>query len=145
MNRLRLLLPEGFRFYHEMDIRWTDLNYGGHVGNDRILALLQEARQAFLAQAQYQELNLEGWSLIQADAQVEYKKEIKALDRIRIGVKATDPDRLGFDLWYKVEICSSEGAPQLAVKAKTGMMGFDYAAGKKASLPAHLVETLMRL
>lgn len=144
MNRLHLVLPEGFRFYHEMRVRWTDLNYGGHVGNDRILSFLQEARQAFLAEKNFQELDLEGFALIQADAQVEYKKELKANDLLRIAVLATDADRLGFDLWYKIEIVAPTGAPQLAVKAKTSMVGFDYQNGKKASLPQHILEALLQ-
>jgi acyl-CoA thioester hydrolase len=145
MNRLRLHLPEGFQFYHDITVRWTDLNYGGHVGNDRILAFLQEARQAFLAQKNYTELNLAGWALIQADAQVEYKRELKAQDQIRIWVKATDGDRLGFDLWYKIECLTNVEAPAIAVKAKTGMMGFDYSSSKKASLPEALLQELLLL
>ena len=57
-----------------MEIRVTDLNYGGHVGNDTILSLLQEARQQFLQSKGYAELEVESYGLIMADAMIEYKR-----------------------------------------------------------------------
>ena len=44
MARIKLTLPERFPFTTTIPIRITDLNYGGHVGNDTVLALLHEAR-----------------------------------------------------------------------------------------------------
>ena len=41
MNRVSLHLPENFSFSTEIPIRITDVNYGGHVGNDSILSILQ--------------------------------------------------------------------------------------------------------
>ena len=71
MNRIKLSLPELFSFSINMQIRVTDLNYGGHVGNDTVLSLLQEARQQFLASKGFKELDIEGFVLIMADAVVE--------------------------------------------------------------------------
>lgn len=134
MNRIKLTLPELFSFSTELSIRITDLNYGGHVGNDAFLSLIHEARMQFLQSFGYTEMSFAGVGLIMADVAVEYKKELTHLNRIRIWVAATDPDKLGFDLYYKLELLTSEG-PVLAGKAKTGMMCYDYAMGKKASIP----------
>lgn len=60
MSSLKSQLPSQFSFHCDIALRITDLNYGGHVGNDRIMALLQEARVQFLAQKGYSELELEG-------------------------------------------------------------------------------------
>lgn len=134
MNRIKITLPNEFSFVTTIKIRITDLNYGGHVGNDRILALLQEARQEYLLAFGYGELDFEGFGLIMADVAIEYKSELKYGQTIAISVKAADFDKLGFDLFYKMEIVSQ---PEniLAAKAKTGIICYDYTTQKKTAIP----------
>ncbi len=139
MNRIKLSLPELFSFSINMQIRVTDLNYGGHVGNDTVLSLLQEARQQFLASKGFKELDIEGFGLIMADAVVEYKKEMLYGNQIRIWVIATDFDKMGFDIFYKIELLSDNNSV-IAVKAKTGMMLYDYTLNKKASLTDEIIQ-----
>ena len=134
MNRIKINLPKEFSFVTSIKIRITDLNYGAHVGNDRILALLQEARQEYLMQFGYGELDFEGLGLIMADVAIEYKAEIKYGQTIAIAVQAADFDKLGFDLFYKMEIIG-ETENILAAKAKTGMVCYDYQTKKKTNIP----------
>ncbi|PJE45475.1 MAG: thioesterase [Sediminibacterium sp.] len=141
MNRIKINLPNQFNFSIQMDIRVTDLNYGGHVGNDAILSLLQEARQQFLQSKGYAELEVESYGLIMADAMIEYKKELNHRDKIKIAVTAADFDKLGFDLYYQVLIINN-GEEVLAVRAKTGMMLYDYDAKKKVSLTDEIISKL---
>ena len=141
MNRIKINLPQHFSFSTHLQIRVTDLNYGGHVGNDTVLSLLQEARQQFLQSRGYAELQVEGYGLIMADAMVEYKKEMNHLDQIKIEIVATDFDKMGFDLYYKVTI-QNNGEEILAVRAKTGMMLFDYQIGKKVSMTDKIMAVL---
>src|SRR5262249_24955768 len=117
-----------------LTIRITDLNYGAHVGNDTFLSLIQEARQQFLMQYDYKELDVGGCGLILADAAVEYKKELNYGDKIKISVAASGFDKYGFDLLYKVELLTASG-PVLAGKAKTGMFCYDYEKKKLVGLP----------
>ena len=49
MERIKINLPETFTFSTIIKIRITDINYGGHVGNDSFLSLVHEARLQFLA------------------------------------------------------------------------------------------------
>lgn len=141
MNRIKVSLPENFSFSTELSIRITDLNYGGHVGNDVFLSLIHEARQQFLLQFGYKELSFAGFGLIMADVALEYKKELNHSDRIRISVAATDFDKLGFDLFYKMELLTPEG-PILAARAKTGMICYDYTTKKKVSIPEEALQKL---
>jgi len=134
MNRIKINLPNQFSFTTTLKIRITDLNYGGHVGNDRFLALLQEARQEYLLQFGYGELDFEGLGLIMADVAIEYKLELTYGQTISISVQAADFDKLGFDLFYKMEIIH-ESENILAAKAKTGMICFDYNSKKKTAIP----------
>jgi len=142
MNRIKLTLPEQFPFTTELVIRITDLNYGGHVGNDVFLALIHEARQQYLLSLGYKELSFAGVGLIMADVALEYKKELTHTDRVRISVAAADLDKLGFDLFYKMELATANGWV-LAAKAKTGMICYDYAAAKKVSIPEEAIAKLI--
>jgi acyl-CoA thioester hydrolase len=141
MERIKLVLPEVFIFSTEMKIRVTDLNYGGHVGNDRFLALLQEARMEFLAFYGYSELNVEGVGLIMRDAAIEFKKELHYNQTIQIDVAITGIDAMGFDLFYKIHI-KNNNELTLAATAKTGMLCYNYQEKKLAPVPAKFVEKM---
>ena len=135
-------MPDAFLFSTIISIRITDLNYGGHVGNDSFLSLVHEAREQFLRHLGYTELNVEGAGLIMADSAIEYKTELSYGDTIKISVAASGFDRLGFDLHYLLEVKSEDGW-LIAGKVKTGMLCFDYAQKKKVSVPAKAIEKLM--
>lgn len=141
MNRAKLILPEHFPFSTTISIRITDLNYGGHVGNDSFLSLLQEARQQFLLSHGYKELSIEGIGLIMADAVLEFKKELNHGDIVKISVAATDFDKLGFDLYYLMEVADGDNLV-VAGKAKTGMMCYDYSLKKRMPVPEMVIKKL---
>ena len=134
MERIKVNLPENFHFSTIIKIRITDLNYGGHVGNDSFLSLIHEARQQFLNHFGYSELKIENVSLIMADASIEFKKELNYGNEIKISVTASGFDKLGFDLFYKIEIINNENFI-LAGKAKTGMLCYDYQNKKLMPVP----------
>ena len=134
MNRIKIDLPAIFSFSTKIRIRITDLNYGGHVGNDTFLSLIHEARQQYLKFHGYEELKFEGVGLIMADAALEFKAELNYGDEVEVFVTATDFTSRGFDLYYKIEIINP-GKNILAAKAKTGMLCYDYDAKKVVTLP----------
>ena len=76
MARLKIKLPTVFLFHADIPIRITDVNYGGHVGNDTLLSIIHEARVQFLKHHGYKEMNLEGLGLIMSDVMIEFKKEL---------------------------------------------------------------------
>jgi acyl-CoA thioester hydrolase len=143
MNRVKIELPAHFNFSTRITIRVTDLNYGGHVGNDSFLALIQEARQQFLRSHGYEELSIAGFGLIMADVAIEFRKELNYGDVVKISVTADSFDKLGFDLFYLLETVSGEQTV-LAGKAKTGMICFDYVAKKKVALPLEVINELQK-
>ena len=141
MNRIKIDLPENFHFYTTLIIRVTDLNYGGHVGNDSFLSLIQEARQQFLRSHGYEELSIAGFGLIMVDVAIEFKRELNYGDKVTISVAADGFDKLGFDIFYKLEM--NNGKEILLVgKAKTGMLCFDYEQKKKVSVPDEVIKKL---
>ena len=132
MARIKIELPSTFRFSTIIPIRITDLNYGGHVGNDAVLSLLHEARMKFLQHHQYAEMDFEGVGLIMSDAGIEFKSELFYGDELKVYVAASDFARISFDLYYKMVKGSEE---TLVVLAKTGMICYNYQQRKVVSVP----------
>ena len=125
MPRIKLTLPEKFRFTTTIPIRITDINYGGHVGNDSILSLLHEARMQFLKSFNYTELEFAGTGLIMSDVAIEFKGEAFYGDVLNAEVTATDFSRVGFDLYYRLTKIF-DGKETIVALAKTGMVCYDY-------------------
>jgi acyl-CoA thioester hydrolase len=138
MARIKIVVPAHFSFSTAIPVRITDINYGGHLGNDALLSLLHEARLRFLQHHGYSELDLATKGLILADAAIEYKGESFHGDVLTIFVAADDFNKYGFDLVYKV--LNQHG--KAVALAKTGMVCFDYKARRIAALP---VEAAARL
>lgn len=132
MPRIKLQPLAAYPFAYEIAVRTTDLNYGGHLGNDRLLALLHEARVAFLATHGWTELDCGGVALIMGDAVVHFLGEAYAGDRLRVEVAAGEPTRAGFRLYYRATR-PADGAP--IALAETGLVCYDYATKRMVLLP----------
>ena len=144
MAKVQVELPEHFNFTTEIPIRISDINYGGHVGNDAILTLAHEARVRFFTKAGYDELNLEGIGTIITDAAIEYKGEMFYGETVIISIKAMNFSKIGFELYYKMEKESDKGRV-LVAKIKTGILGYDYSKKKIASIPETVIVKISAL
>src|SRR5450755_2273025 len=100
MPRIKIDLPENFCFSTSLVVRITDLNYGAHVGNDKVLSFLHEARVLFLQSLGYKERNIEGVGMIMADATPIFKNEMYYGDELVISIQSVHCRRVGFDLVY---------------------------------------------
>jgi acyl-CoA thioester hydrolase len=137
MPRIRIELPEYFSFTTAIAVRITDLNYGGHVGNDSILSLIHEARVLFLKHHGYTEVDMAGTALIMGDVAIEFKSELFYGDTLRASVTAGEFSRVGFALFYKLEKeVSGEMIP--VAFARTGMVCYNYEAKKVVSVPGEI-------
>ena len=135
MSRVKLELPGDFSFQCMIPVRITDLNYGGHAGNDTILSLIHEARMQFLQHLGYTEMDMEGKGMIMADAALEFKSELFYPETIRVSVTAGDCSRIGFSLYYKLERTASVAErPLLIAVARTAMICYDYDRKRIVSL-----------
>ncbi|MFA7369888.1 MAG: thioesterase family protein [Kiritimatiellales bacterium] len=139
MIRVKLEMPSVYSFRTELAVRITDINYGGHLGNSNVLALIHEARIGFLKSYGYSEINVEGYGTIMLDSVVIYKAQAFAGDVLQIEVAAGEFSRLGCDIFYR--ITNKESGAEVAL-AKTGIAVFDYASQKRISPPEAFVKTL---
>ena len=141
MARIQIDVPEKFLFTTELTIRASDLNYGNHVGHDRVLTLMQEALVEFYRTLGFKnELNFEGdVGQVIADVAVQYKSESFLADRWIIKLGVSDFSKYGFDMFYLVE---NKVTGKEVARGKTGIVCFDYKTRKVASIPAVLLKGL---
>ena len=123
MARIKLELPANFPFSTELRVRITEVNYGGHMGNDALLGLLHEARVQFLAHYGLSELDIGGVGIIVADSVIVYKSEAFPAETLVIAVAVTDLNPYGCDFVYLV---TEKMSGREVAQAKTGIVFFDY-------------------
>lgn len=132
MARIKLTLPETFHFSTEIPVRISDVNYGGHVGNDSILTIIHEARVQFFNKYGYTELDIEGLGTVLADATIQYKSQIFYGDILQVQIAVSEFTRYGCTLNYRL---ISKKSGKEAARAKTTVSFFDYKENKVASVP----------
>lgn len=142
MPKTKLELPEHFTFTTEMPIRITDLNYGGHVGNDSILSILHEVRMQFLRHHEYSEMDLAGPGIIMADVAIEFRNEVFYGETLKASVAAAEFSRVGFEIYYKLEKQAGEKWVTVAL-ARTGMVCYNYSLKKIVSVPKEVCTRLL--
>ena len=123
MARVKLSLPSDFTFSTEVEVRINDINYGGHVSNDKILAFIHEARVRYLKHHGFTELNVEGRGIIMVDTVILYKSESFHGDLLQIEVTVDDFHKYGCDFYYKL---TNKPSGTEVARAKTGIVFFDY-------------------
>ena len=137
MPRIKIELPKKFIFKTEIQIRITDINYGGHLGNDSLLSIVHEARVRFLKHLGYSESNVEGVGIIMIDSAIQYKSEGFYGEELAIEVSVNDFSSIGCDFVYR--LTNKEKSKEIAV-AKTGIVFFDYGKRKTVKVPSEFVE-----
>ena len=132
MARLRIDLPASFPFTTEIAVRISDINYGGHLGNDAVLSIIHEARVRFLKHHGYAEHNIEGSGILMSDAAVLYKAEGFYGDVLTVDVAVGDIENVRCDFYYR--LTKKENGREIA-RAKTGIVFYDYASRKTVGVP----------
>ena len=137
MARVKLDLPDVFDFRVDLDVRVSDINYGNHLGNDRMVTLLHEARLRYLRHFDFGEFNIGGFGLMVTDLVVTFKAESFVGDMLTFEVAVTDFNKYGCDFIYRV---SNADQDKMVAEAKTGIVFFDYDERKLAKVPPVFVQ-----
>ncbi|MEE4379973.1 MAG: thioesterase family protein [Candidatus Competibacteraceae bacterium] len=135
MARLQLDLPESFAFATEIPLRVTDMNYAGHLGNDTLVSLLQEARSRFMASRGLDPAGMDvfGAGLVIGDSAVIYKSEAFYGETLIFEATAADFNPYGCDFVYRI---SEKTSQREVARAKTGLVFFDYQARRVCHVPS---------
>jgi acyl-CoA thioester hydrolase len=134
MARIKIELPGTFQFTTLIPVRITDLNYGGHVGNDTVLSIIHEARMQFLQYYGYTEMNFCGTAMIMSDVGIEFKNELFYGDKVKASVAIAEISKVSFAFYYKLEKEINDRVVVTAI-ARTGMVCYNYEAKKIAPVP----------
>lgn len=132
--KLKIDLPERMIFTTHLEVRGSDINYGGHLGNDSVLTLLQEARIHFYrANGFRDEAAIEGSvGQIIAEFAVQYKAESFMGDQLTVRIGVAEIHKYGFDMVY--QIINRINGKEIA-RARSANLCFDYTKRKIATIP----------
>lgn len=139
MSKWNLHFHEPVHFTCALTIRVTDLNYGNHLGNDRIVGLMHESRMQFLQSFGYTEMDLAGVGLILRDLGVVLKKEMFYGDRLQFELSVHNWTATGFTIDYRVSRLDA-GEKVITALAHTTMVCFDYAERKPVRIPESVLQ-----
>lgn len=142
MARIKIDRPDKFPFTTNIPIRITDINYGGHVGNDTILSIIHEARARFFDHLGYTELKFAGVGTIMSDVAIEYKNQVYYGEEIISSIAIGEISKVGFDLFYKLEKKLQDGKLIPVALAKTWIVCYDYDLKKVVAIPEKAISML---
>jgi acyl-CoA thioesterase FadM len=132
MPRVTLEEQPGYAFRHELSVRLTDTNLGGHLATEALVGLLQEARAHALRELGFDSLDLgqANVGLVIADLAVNFRREGTVFDRLEIESCFGNVGRRSFRHYYRV---TRDG--ELLALAEAGLVCFDYTARQPVPIP----------
>jgi YbgC/YbaW family acyl-CoA thioester hydrolase len=144
MRNKKIIAPAHVCYKTSIDVQIGDINYGGHVGNERYLLFAQETRLRFLQAIGHSEVHFGEFGLVLTESHVEYFNELFHGDSLEITLALTTPSRASFDCYYTITV-TRNNTPITAAVVKTAMVCFDYTERKVKSIPEALRGLLTRL
>ena len=132
MGRVKLQLPAKFPFHTEIPIRISDINYGGHLGNDAVLSIVHEARIQFLRNLGYSEFDIEETGIIMTDAVIVYASEGYYGDVLTVEVGTADFQLTHCDFIFRLTNTTTQ---KEVARVKTGIAFFNKQTRKISAVP----------
>ena len=132
MARVKLQLPATFLFCTDIPIRISDINYGGHLGNDAVLSIVHEARIQFLRHLGYSELDIEGLGIMMTDAIIVYASEGFYGDVLVVEVGTADFQLTNCDVVFRLTNATTN---KEVARVKTGIAFFNKQTRKISAIP----------
>jgi acyl-CoA thioester hydrolase len=117
----------------QVEIRIGDINYGGHMGNDKSLLIFQDARIGFLESLGYSEKDIgDHTGIIMSEAHVFFKKEVFLHDRLTVDISVTEVTTSSFILHYCVRRLKDDTE---VISGTTKLLAFNYDRHKVVRIP----------
>lgn len=129
-------------FTFNYTIQKEDINYGGHVGNERALLFFQMARMNFFESLGLSEMNLgEGAGVIQKNGFVEYNKQLFLDDKIFIKIIDIELSKTSFNIKYEIYNDKEEKV----INGSTLLVCFDYSTHRIKKIPESFKEKALKI
>jgi acyl-CoA thioester hydrolase len=132
MPKVKLKKQDKYEFEYARILQVSDINYGGHLGNDSIVTIVHEARIDMLNKLGCTELNLgdNRTGIIMADLAVNYLGQGYLLDKVTVFSHIDEITSASFRIFHYIV---KDKAP--VALAETGIITYDYQAKSIASIP----------
>ena len=122
------------------EVRIGDINYGGHLGNDKSLLLFQDARIRFLESLGFSERHIgDRAGIIMSEAHVYFRKEVFLHDELYADVAISDVSTSSFELSYSIKRI---GDAVEVLQGSTKLIAFDYEKKKVTRLPEVFIRAI---
>ena len=143
MARIKLKKQQRYQFHHQLTVRVGDINYGGHLGNDAVVRLCNEARVAMMRQLGCSELDLGDGktAMVMTELAVNYVGEGFLFDEVTIHTCVGAVGYFGFRLHHLLEKVDGGRAQPLAL-VETALSAFDHHSRQIGDLPPAFLQAL---
>jgi acyl-CoA thioester hydrolase len=121
---------DAFRFRHPVEVRFRDIDLGGHAHHSQSLVYFEEARAAYWREVVGQP-RIEDIDYILAEAEIRFHRRVLYPDRLSVGVRVSLLGKKHFVMLY--EVLSQDG--ERLVSGRTVQVMFDYEAAKTMRIP----------
>jgi acyl-CoA thioester hydrolase len=124
-----------FRFFHEIEVRYGDLDPQGHVNNAKFLSYIEQARISYV-------IHLGLWEgssffdigFILANASLTYHAPILFGRKVRVGVRVTHLGNKSLTMEYRIE--DAQSGEDFAT-GSTVLVAYDYRSQTTIPMPDH--------
>lgn len=144
MARVKIKKQEHYPFTTDLTIRVSDLNYGAHLGYDRVLTLSHQARMEMLAKWDLAETDLgDGKTgFVVADVGANYLGEGFLGDVLSVEIVPLDIGEVTFRLAYR--FVNKKTGKDIAL-LEIGFVAFDYNERRLGRFPKGFIDRLSSL
>ena len=141
MARIKISIPEKQIFKTSLTVTIAEINYGKHLGNDKVLTLMHEARLRWIRSLGFKDETeiADSVGIIIGDAAIEFKSEGFYGDEIEFSISIGDEHKFGFDIFY---LLTRKSDHVVIAKGKTGTLFFDYSQRKLTGIPDVFLKAL---
>ncbi len=126
-----------FTVRHPVDVRFRDIDVGGHAHHSQALIYFEEARATY-----WQEVvgrpAMDELDFVLAEVRVRYHQRIVYPARLVVGVRVSLLGKKHFEMTYRVE--GSDG--DALVSGESVQVMYDYEAGKSVAMPEGIRERI---
>ena len=139
MPKVKLVKKENYEFEYKVILQVTDINYGGHLGNDALVGIIHEARVNLLTTLGCSEFDLgDGKTgIIMSDLGVNYLGEGFMFDEIIIRSTIDEISNASFRIFHHV----TKKDKTIAL-VETGIIAFDYNERRITEIPKVFLDSL---
>ena len=134
MSKPDKTLKTDFKFIIELDTRWADMDWIGHVNNATFLTYIESARIKLI-----EDLGFLDVPIIMASVKIDYINQLKYPATMQIGQKISRIGNSSFDILTGIFEKTKE---TLITLSTTTLVCYDYKAQKSIRVPNQIIAFL---